>query len=51
MRLTPELTGRADNLITTQVLRMKAALFAVGLNELLDGGFHCPFNAIDLLAI
>jgi hypothetical protein len=35
-RLTLELTGRAFNVSSIQVLRMKAALFALRLNELLD---------------
>ena len=36
--LTPELSGRAFNASSIQVSRMKAALFALRSNELLDGG-------------
>ena len=47
--LTPELTGREDNLETIQALRMKAALFALRFNELFGGcekGKHpFPMNA------
>jgi hypothetical protein len=34
--LTPELTGRGDTETIIQASRMKAALFALRLNELLD---------------
>jgi hypothetical protein len=37
-RPTPELTGRAFNETSIQVLRMKAALFALRPNELSGGG-------------
>jgi hypothetical protein len=39
--LTPELTGRAFNVSSIQVSRMKATLFALRLNELLDVVFNC----------
>lgn len=38
--LTLELRGGAHHLITTQVSRMKAALFAVPSSDLLDGVFE-----------
>ena len=37
---TLELRGGAHHLITTQVSRMKAALFAVPSSDLLDGVFE-----------
>jgi hypothetical protein len=44
MRLTPELTGRADNAITDK-FSIKAVLFALRLNELLDRPLIVSLNS------